>query len=43
MSDLWKSNDPAAWKAILDRYYDIVANIGKDRLVELERYASQAK
>jgi hypothetical protein len=38
MSDLW-NKDFAAWDAILDRYYDIVAKIGKDRLLELERYA----
>lgn len=39
MSDLWKSKDPATWEAILDRYYDIVANIGKNRLLELEMCA----
>lgn len=39
MTDLWKNKDPATWEAILDRYYDIVANIGKDRLLELEMCA----
>ncbi|KAG7669583.1 hypothetical protein Ndes2526B_g05924 [Nannochloris sp. 'desiccata'] len=38
MADLWKNKDPATWEAILDRYYDIVANIGKDRLLELEMW-----
>jgi hypothetical protein len=35
--DLWKSKDSAAWEAVLDRYYDIVENIGKDKLPEFER------
>ena len=37
MAQLWKNKDPAAWEAVLDRYYDIVASIGKDKLVESER------
>jgi hypothetical protein len=39
MTDLWKDKDPATWEAILDRYYDIVAKIGKDLLLELEMCA----
>ena len=38
MPDLWRSLDPAAWQAALDRYDDVVAAQGVARLAALDRW-----
>ena len=38
MSDLWAQDDPEKWQATLDKYWEIIDAIGKEKLPELERY-----
>lgn len=38
-SQLWASSSPAEWRRMLARYQEVLQGTGKDKLVELDRWA----